>query len=170
VWRAYDGGRRVEHCFIVQDGRHFCVDAQDEELPWGQSLVFVDPVNLGNYLLETQTTAHNGQFYYTQYTASGGYIDTDSLLPAGPGHGVWAVTAGGPTAYHCQLEGNLPRCRALPFEGEGPSLFGGVSKNVILGVFANLREDILWVGRPEGVYRCTASPAQPKPRCVPARM
>ncbi len=171
VWQAYAGGRKVRHCFVVQGGRHICADAAlDEPIGWGSSLVFIDPVNLGSFLQQVQSSWTDlDRVYYVQ--ASAGSVETGSgiRMPLGPNHGVWGLLADTRTIMHCQLEKSQPRCRRLPPDfsilGSDITFLDGV-----LGVFSNPEEDILWIAKPLGVFRCTASGNKPDPQCVAAKM
>jgi hypothetical protein len=164
VWQSHDGGRRVRHCFVVDDGKHICADAE-MSVGWGKSVVFIDPVNLGRFLEVVQVSGGDQQIT----TVAGGLVlDADARLPVAPGHGVWGLVAGDNTIMHCQLEKATPRCRALPPDS---TLFVKVTLlDSILGVFVIGNENVLWLAKPGGVFRCTASLARPEPTCVAARM
>ena len=163
VWQSYDGGREIRHCWVLEGGRHVCADAElSNTIGWGKSFVFVDPVNLGRFLVQTQTAASDGRgngFY--AYGWAGGVVDHAEHMRYSLGRGDWDVVAGELRIVQCQVLRGQPRCDAVP--GEGSMLFA--FPPTVLGVFNQADADVLWIARKDEVLRCTATPAAPVPNC-----
>ncbi|MEM9693977.1 MAG: hypothetical protein AAGA56_15625, partial [Myxococcota bacterium] len=179
VWQSFDGGGRVRHCYVVDGGQHVCREVVEVDLFWGKSVDFIDPVNLGRFLIENTTAASNGRQTVVVRGVGGSYRSPNNRttnsnrsrkLPATAHHGVWAAVAGGEKLYHCQLENDEPRCRLLPIEGEGVTPFVGPRPAAILGVFTKKKYDVLWIARDQDIFRCTAGRERPTPKCKRARM
>lgn len=171
VWQAYDGGRRIRHCFVPDRGGPVCAEAElPERLGWGKSAVFIDPANLGSFVTEVRATVTSGDTTYRYRSVSGSTRAGDIRTNAGPTHGVWVQVVGQQALLHCQIERDArPRCRA-----HAPDVDTFFIKTTILdtvlGVSTIGEEDVLWLSKLGGVFRCTASPSRPKPTCQAAEI
>jgi hypothetical protein len=176
VWRVWDGGDVLEHCYATNGKESGCVTAtwssarnpeeDDSEAGYLSPLAIIDPRNLGGYAFDSQTTGGNGHGYYTW---GGAYVVSDERAPATRARGIWVRNFNG-AVYHCQIEAGRPHCRRLPVDSMVPQFLGAFTVN---------ETDVLWLeatftydtGIERGaVIRCVATPDAPEPKCVPAKM
>ena len=169
VWQVHARGRALRHCTILQGGQRACVEAQLPDRVKGVLLI-VDPLTLGKYVTVTRLSEAGGAYVHASRPSVGPRARGRSRLPATKSHGIWVRQSNILTPpWHCQIEDGGPRCRSIP--PDVTTIFGQsfLHEDVLARITID-EVDILWLSRFGAVARCTASRAEPVPRCRTAEM